>query len=317
MSTLTEGSFDEGDVADALFNRGAFLRKLREMEAQDEAERLAADQESCSGSSSSDVMSEPDNDTLYYPKYLAKQKYYDDYKHINYKYIDFGYPEQKPGETDYQHECKQQHQQLPLLIEQDKSVGKGGHVWDAAVILADHFLHEKPEWQKVTTSTTTSSSNSSSNSRVTNMVELGAGTGVTGLMVAQALPEEVHIGLTDLPLLMPLLEKNLAHNDNPPNASAFVLEWGGTVSSSYDVILGADVVAGIYDAFGLAKTIFELAHERTLVYISINKRFQEPIEEFQSAMTKFFDQIEIRPSVSRNKNPNVSILVATGKRSNQ
>jgi hypothetical protein len=287
-------SFDGFDAADALFNRGAFLRKLREMEAQDEAERQAELE-------ANNFSVATPSDTLHYDSFLNGQNYYDDYKHVNYRFIDFGYIAGGREED--------QDKQLPLLIEQDRSVGKGGFIWDAGVILAEHVIHEKNEWEQL--------SNSAVGHNRIKMVELGAGTGTTGLMVAQALPNDVTVGLTDLPLLMPLLEKNLQNNNNPPNASAFVLEWGGSVSANYDVILGADVVAGIYDPYLLAKTIFELCHDKSIVYLAINARFLEPISQFESAMSKLFDCVQHRPAVSRNKNPNVSILVATGKRSNQ
>lgn len=291
---------DEYDAFDAMLNRGALLRKLRELEAQDEAERAAtAAQEECEDAPS---------DTLNYESaYLqAGQHYYDDYKHVNYRFIDFGIVGVDNDENNKENSPADVKEQRPLLIEQDRSVGKGGFVWDAGFVLAEHILHEQDEWKPLV---------KRSNSKPIQMVELGAGTGITGLMVASAM-QDVHMSLTDLPELMPLLQKNLAHNTSA-KATAFPLAWGTNVQGNYDVILGADVVAGIYDPVKLAKTICDLCHENTLVYLAVNKRLDEIIATFMEAMGKLFECIEQREPVSRNKNPNVSILVATKKRSTQ
>lgn len=299
---------DDYDAFDDMFNRGAYLRKLREMEAQDEAERAAA---------AEDESYEAPSDTLRYEAaYLqAGQAYYDDYKHVNYRFIDFGCVGGTEEEGDKENTTdnttdnsnKQEPKEaLPLMIEQDRTVGKGGFVWDAGFVLAEHILHEQDEWKPLV---------QRNNNKPIRMVELGAGTGVTGLMVATAM-QEVHMSLTDLPELMPLLQKNLALNPSA-KTTAFPLPWGTNVQGNYDVILGADCVAGIYDPVKLAKTICDLCHENTLVYLAVNKRLDEIIATFEDAMGKLFECVEHRTPVSRNKNPNVSILVATKKRSNQ
>ncbi|CAB9521531.1 EEF1A lysine methyltransferase 3 [Seminavis robusta] len=299
----------EYDAAEAMFNRGAYLRKLRELEAQDEAERqqeAAVDQ------------STVDCDTLHYEsQYLnAGQQYYDDYKHVNYKFIDFGYINSDDNmnnkENSPQEEKKEEagFQELPLMIEQDRSLKtKGGFVWDAGYILAEHVIHEQDEWKQL---------QHGKHGKPVRMVELGAGTGITGLMVASGMPESVHMSLTDLPSLMPLLQRNLERNQSSAGgrlqATAFPLAWGTNVTGNYDVILGADVVAGIYDPIKLAKTISDLCHEKTLVYLAVNNRLAEIIATFEGAMGKLFEHVEHRAPVSRNKNPNVSIFVATGKK---
>lgn len=299
----------EYDAFNAMLNRGVYLRKLREMAAQDEAERAAWEGE----------RDEATSDTLnYHSDYLqAGQAFYDDYKHVNYRFIDFGCVGGRAQEEEADKEntslnnnksnnTDNKQEGTPLLIEQDRTVGKGGFVWDAGFVLAEHILHEQEEWKPLV---------KRSNNKPIHMVELGAGTGVTGLMVASAM-EEVHMSLTDLPELMPLLQKNLAHNP-AANATAFPLPWGSNVQGNYDVILGADCVAGIYDPVKLAKTIADLCHENTLVYLAVNKRLDEIIATFENAMGKLFECVEHRAPVSQNKNPNVSILVATKKRSNQ
>ena len=299
---MTAEMNDDYDAFEAMFNRGAFLRKLREMEAQDEAERAANAEED-----SNNV----DSDTLDYEAvYLQGQRYYDDYKHVNYKFIDFGNAN-AIKEADKENSSQQpqpEESTMRVKIEQDRAYGKGGLVWDAGFILAEHVIHEQEEWKPLVQRDKINSDN-----KPIEIVELGAGTGVTGLMVAAAMQEEVHVSLTDLPELMPLLKKNLEHNPTA-KASAFPLAWGTDVQGNYDLILGADVVAGIYDPVKLAKTICDLCHENSLVVISLNSRLQEAIANFEDAMGKLFDCVEHRTPISRNKNPNVSILIATKKR---
>jgi hypothetical protein len=265
---------DDYDATAALFNRGGVLRKLREMERQDQAQR-DADRDSIMESNM------PPQDTLRYETFLKDQRYHDDLKHVNYKFVDFGEINGKQ-----------------LVVEQDRSLGKGGLIWDAGFILGEHVIRETCYWRSNKTSS---------------IVELGAGTGITGLMVASAFPD-IHVEVTDLPRLIPLLEKNCV---NTPNTSASVLEWGGSVKGNYDVILGADVVASIYDSYGLAKTIYELAHADSWVYLACRDRLAGSIEEFEGHLQTMFLHVERRKADSSNKNQAVLILIARGKCSNQ
>lgn len=276
-------SSSDYDAAEALFRRGDFLRKLREMERQDELERQRQQSlEEEEGDRS--LLENDDGSTLNYQAFLKTQQYYDDFKHVNYKQIDFGGMILQNASSS----------STPLIIEQDRTLGKGGFVWDAGYILGEHVIRDTV-WQ------------SSGNN--TSVVELGSGTGVTGLMVAKAFPE-VQVDLTDLPQLVPLLKRN---SDAFPNAQAKVLEWGGSVSGDYDVILGADVVASIYDDYGLAKTIYELAHSKTWVFLAIRDRLAGSVENFEGHLKKMFVNVERRKADSSNKNPNVWILTAYGK----
>ncbi|CAJ1930707.1 unnamed protein product [Cylindrotheca closterium] len=267
-----ERSDHDHDAYDDMMDRGAFLRKLRrQMAEEDEAQREVP------ASSNDDTA---DSDTLCYQFYLSVQAVYDGYKHVNYRQIDFGIV----GDS-------------PLVIAQDRTVGKGGFVWDAAYILAEH-VSRVTDWQAGSP----------------NVIELGAGTGITSLIVARQVPQaQVH--LTDLPQLLPLMEKN---SSTTKNATAGVLEWGRNVSGQeYDVILGADVIASIYDSNGLAKTIHDLSHERTKIYLACEDRLAGSIEEFEDHMRSLFDHVGRSKPNSANKNPKVWILEISGKRSTQ
>jgi hypothetical protein len=185
----------------------------------------------------------------------------------------------------------------------------------------------------------------------TRIVELGAGTGLCGLMLAKAINNNCHVTLTDLPELLPLMQRNVFlnfggnHDDSnekygclddtcwkvllqgrPKQAesssslvSARVLRWG--VEQDYchdepfDIVLGADVVASLYDPLLLAQTIHSLCHDKSIVYVSYKGRLTGPHEQFQTALSELFEHIEIlRPDDCRNRNPDVFILKAMHKK---
>ena len=89
---------DDYDAYDAMMNRGAFLRKLRQMAEEDEAQR---------DESPNDVT---DSDTLDYQSYLSVQAVYDDYKHVNYRFIDFGSVAGPTRKTDNENQDDKENQ---------------------------------------------------------------------------------------------------------------------------------------------------------------------------------------------------------------
>lgn len=303
----------EENPADRLLRRGDLLRKLRELEEQDEAERAiqaSIDEDSLR----EDFTRLSTGDTvLRYESFLDNQRYYDDLKHVDHRFVDY-------GKFDTQ---------SPLLVEQDKRMGKGGLCWDAAFILGeyviDRFKEEKPD-------------------KPINAIELGSGTGLAGLIVAKALPGAVVV-LTDLPELMPLLTRNIELNFgsrdelrdhvNPVlgeylakdhsngevrgSATASVLRWGDKEQEmsfgTFDVVLGADVVATLYDPIALSETIAQLSHSRTVVYVSFKERLSSVHRQFESAMKAIFAVVDfVHPKNGRNHNPDVRILVAKEKK---
>jgi predicted nicotinamide N-methyase len=214
---------------------------------------------------------------------------YDDYKHVNYRAINLG---------TIGNNSLAKH----LILQQDRSVGKGGLIWDAGYILADTLVQQK-EWSVL-------------GDKPQNVLELGAGTGVAGLLLAMAYPlAQVH--LTDLPQLQPLLDNNI-RSSKLDNATAGVLEWGNSIpdgnNKCYDVILGADVVAGIYSAPALLKTLVDSSHSCTHIFLSTRERLSGIIDDFCRQLSERFDVVEKRLPQSGNRNPTVSIIYITGKR---
>ena len=331
-------------IADAMMRRGDHLRMLRMMADQDEAERAAARTNISSCGSSDCSPAEQDEDEyetlptsgrsklLHYDSYLRHQRYYDDLKHVDYHYINYG-------------GCGGGHRAGGrLVIRQQKALGKGGICWDAAFILAEHMIACEKEWKK-----DNRNNDSGSNARRTTLCELGAGTGLAGFMVAKACRDS-HVFVTDLPELLDLMKYNFDMNfafdskrggssnagleedlyflrqkfgddlsRSEGTAEAKVLRWG--VKSDYegapfDVVFGADVVASLYDPIALANTFSDLCGPKSLVYLSYKGRLDEPHLLFEAELKRLFRVVEriVHSSIhSRNKNPGVCILKAWGK----
>lgn len=99
-------------MADSLMKRGDFLRQLRMLELADQAERdNLQDDSSHHPDDAVDVLPNKQR-VLRYDSYLAHQRYYDDLKHVDCDYIDYG----TIGGSGR------------LVIEQEKHLGKGGLV---------------------------------------------------------------------------------------------------------------------------------------------------------------------------------------------
>lgn len=313
-----DGNYSDSDDSDSssydafeeVFKQGEYLRLLRQMALEDEALREKDRQQEQEQQQGEDDDSNRNSNTLVYKKFLRNQRgIYDDFKHVNFQYLDFGAIAASYRHNDDDNDASSS---PPLMIEQDRSLGKGGFIWDAGVILAESVLRMEAgetEWLN--------RNGNSDQQNPTKIIELGAGTGITSLLIAAARPSTT-VHLTDLPLLQPLLETN-CRNCCPKSATCGVLEWGKQpfgdgVDAPYDVVLAADVVASIYDSSGLAKTIYDLSHEKTVIYLSAKERLSGVIDRFESYMRELFTVVERMEADSDNKNPDVFILRIAGKR---
>lgn len=304
-------------------NRGHRLRQLRLLALADERERARQQQsalcqrDACDTGGYFDEEKKEDGDgdvggerpedvvrvlptketVLDWNSYLAHQSYYDDLKHVDVNYIDFG-PVRHGGRQ--------------LIVEQRKALGKGGFCWDAGFVLGEHVVAHAGDWSRGLP-------------RRPRVLELGAGTGLAGLMIAGATASDVTV--TDLPELTELMADNVRRNfgddgrgdgTGPGTIASRALRWGVPEDyggAPYDVVLGADVVASLYDPRALARTIYELSGPRTKVYISSRVRLDRPHEEFDEELARLFDTVrKIRRPSSRLRNPDVFVHVAEGKR---
>jgi predicted nicotinamide N-methyase len=288
-------------IADAMMMRGDYLRKLREMAEAYDRERSHAEGEEEKGQDEIVTLSTGQT-VLRYDSFLAHQRYYDDLKHADYDFIDYG---ATPGGG----RC---------VIQQIKSLGKGGLCWDAAFSLAEHLRSRVKQGEQ-------------------SIIELGAGTGICGILLAKSV-SDCRVNITDLPELLPLMQQNVTRNfiselyDELSSAdfsllyngqkdpcrsrgtcTATVFEWGQASSSEkYNVVIGADVVASLYDPIALANTIHDLCHANSRVYISYKGRLDGPHQQFEQRMKELYNVVStVKPIISRNRNPGVRIMEAT------
>ncbi|KAJ8258925.1 hypothetical protein COCON_G00179370 [Conger conger] len=133
------------------------------------------------------------------------------------------------------------------------NLGVAAQVWDAALCLCRYFDHLDLKGKRV--------------------VELGAGTGIAGILAARLGAE---VTLTDLPHAVPQLQKNVSANmprSGWPFATPTVLplSWGldqEQFASDWDLVLGADIVY-LSDTYPLLMdTLTYLCQEGAVVYLS-------------------------------------------------
>lgn len=417
VTTLTDSTYNGGCSSNTSTNSGIIENNNDDivvddniLQAQVDLDYFNIDAGTEEGSDNNDINDEEDEfedkidflpdsklKVLRYDTYLKHQRYNDDYKHADCQFIDFGYVDKHfykhsiSNEDGSKRRNSSSHQQSNeknghrLMIEQQKALGKGGFVSDAGVVLADHLIAMGHEWTTMNKTTT---------STVPKMVELGAGTGVTGLMIAKAIKSHVYI--TDLPDVMRLMERNVRRNfhnqciqtstsydvltdedltnmdrgiaakevpsiqnvsspevtldlsmsdidvlycdDNKVNehdrnstvtsmmdlkqaegiVTAKVLRWGiqeDYKDGPFDVVIAGDVVTTLYDPSALAKTIYDLCHEHSIVYICVKRRLNACHENFEKAMNDLFASVSFATPVTRHRNlKEISIMRATGRR---
>ena len=131
-ATANADEHEEYDACEeAMYRQAALLRHWRQLERDDDALR----QQQQEGESDSDTDDDDPTmtETLSYEAYLQHQQegMYDDYKHVNYRYIEFGLLEEAAASStslvvkeDEEEEARDTSRRL--IIAQDRTVGKGG-----------------------------------------------------------------------------------------------------------------------------------------------------------------------------------------------
>ena len=210
-----------------------------------------------------------------YAEWLATQEYFDDLRFANHAAIRY----RLAG--------------VPLVLAQNRLLGKGGIVWDAAFMLADHMLR------------------GDALERGAAVVELGAGAGLAG--IAAAACRGCHVTLTDRKEYVPLLEANIARNRGAVDGAngrveAAALEWtqdlGGIPARyrrAFDVVLAADCVADIYDAPALLHTTRHVLKPGGRAYVLSRVRLPEHIEGVIAEATALFGDAELVDIDSDNR----------------
>ncbi|KAK1151052.1 EEF1A lysine methyltransferase 3-like [Acipenser oxyrinchus oxyrinchus] len=186
-------------------------------------------------------------------------------------------------------------QELKITQTFSSNLGVAGPVWEAAVSLCQYFEEKKFDF---------------TGKRV---LELGAGTGIVGILVA-LLGGDVTI--TDLPTALKQIQLNVSSNmpagcRNFPRVRA--LAWGKDhhdFPSDYDLVLGADIVY-LQDTYpALLRTLDHLCGEGTTVYLSSKMRREHGAVVFYEEQLPRYLEAEL---VHRNDCENISIFRGTKK----
>mmetsp|Transcript_51029 Transcript_51029/g.119730 ORF Transcript_51029/g.119730 Transcript_51029/m.119730 type:complete len:216 (+) Transcript_51029:2-649(+) len=162
-------------------------------------------------------------------------------------------------------------------LAEDWECGLGGTIWEGGRLLAEYVASayfEDGFWQGKRT------------------VELGAGTGLPGL-VAASLGAEV--SLTDMEISVPLLQRNIDANQEllGGRCKAEELDWGKTPTSGFspplDVVLAADVVYEPAVVPRFVECLSELCGPQTLCLLAFFERVPAAGSEFWKQLPMHFD----------------------------
>jgi len=172
----------------------------------------------------------------------------------------------------------QVHPDCSLTILEDVTHGVGGRTWEAAECLMQYLVDTKPLAAQSL------------------VVELGAGTGVVGFLAAILLEQTSKVVVTDLDVMLKMMQLNLQHNQNTLDklnaAKVHVAElwWGMQVPAELlqpDVILVADCVYLEDNFVPLLKTMWEMSGNDTVIYFSYKKRWRSSKRFFAKAKKLF------------------------------
>lgn len=142
----------------------------------------------------------------------------------------------------------------------DETTGEaeaGSWVWDCALVLA-HWL-DTPTW-------------SGSSLRGKRVLELGAGTGLPGLIAALLGAE---VTLTDKKALLQGLQRNVTANNLETRVTVEELEWGNDcshLSPPLDIVLMSDLLYDPKSMPALCKTLLDLSDSHTEILLAYELR---------------------------------------------
>ena len=156
------------------------------------------------------------------------------------------------------------------------AVGNGATVWDAGLLLAD-FLGMQDSLEGATA------------------LELGAGLGLVGMCLSKF---GARVVLTDRPLALPLLRRNVAENCLDWGLAAVAVEslvFGETLpdwaEGGFDVVVASDVVfpANSECHGALIETLRAVVQPKTRCWLAYEPRAEATNTAFFNSLGQFFD----------------------------
>ncbi|XP_018554557.1 EEF1A lysine methyltransferase 3 [Lates calcarifer] len=175
------------------------------------------------------------------------------------------------------------------------NLGVAAPVWEAALHLCRYFEEQRVEL------------------RGKRIIELGAGTGVVGILAARL---GAAVTLTDLPLALPQLEANVSANmpssgwpSLPP--AVLPLSWGKdhmNFTSDWDLVLCADIIYLPQTYPLLVETLTHLCKKGAVVYLSSKMRKEHGTPGFYEESLPSRFNVEL---VHRDDKQNINIYRAS------
>ncbi|NXU62660.1 MT21A methyltransferase, partial [Horornis vulcanius] len=176
-----------------------------------------------------------------------------------------------------------------IRLQQDwRRLGVAAVVWDAAVVLCAYLEMEGIDL------------------RDRSVIELGAGTGLLGIVVTLLGTKEpagvralystccAHVTITDRAAALEFLESNVQANLPPelrPRAVVKELTWGKDLDNfpagAFDFILGADIVYLEETFVELLQTLEHLCSERTVILLSCRIRYERDLKFLKMLRERF------------------------------
>jgi predicted nicotinamide N-methyase len=122
------------------------------------------------------------------------------------------------------------------------------------------------------------------------LIELGSGTGLTGIAASIIGAEE--ITLTDLPDVLPFLKQNLVTNKVQDKIAVTALDWktSSTHNTKYDIILGSDLIFSVNSIIPLIQTLHHLSHSETVILLAHKFRHEDVDDMLFQELENYFDE---------------------------
>ncbi|XP_044523430.1 protein N-lysine methyltransferase METTL21A [Gracilinanus agilis] len=135
------------------------------------------------------------------------------------------------------------------------------------------------------------------------VVELGAGTGLVGIVAALL---GAHVTITDRKIALEFLQSNVQANlphDIRPNVVVKELTWGQNLESfspgEFDLILGADIIYLEETFLDLLETLEHLCGERSLILLSCRIRYERD-QNFLKMLGEHFAVSEVHYDLEKD-----------------
>ncbi|XP_006889189.1 PREDICTED: protein N-lysine methyltransferase METTL21A [Elephantulus edwardii] len=166
-----------------------------------------------------------------------------------------------------------------IQIRQDwRQLGVAAVVWDAAIVLSTYLEMGGVELKGCSA------------------VELGAGTGLVGIVAALL---GAHVTITDRKVALEFLKSNVEANLPPhiqPRAVVKELTWGQNLGSfspgEFDLILGADIIYLEETFTDLLHTLGYLCGDRAVILLACRIRYERD-NNFLAMLERQFTVIEV------------------------